>query len=163
MQKHILHTKNAPTAHIFKHPIIEINSQHPYLLGFDSNLIPNSSSFIISALSLGGFRIFGTIRDIHLYLSVPFHENPEYSGNSIDWIYFSYRIQQGLLLLANTSNICWIQEEQPEYLGKSSKVAVKWQKLPDQYRKFPNFQNNHCYCTLIEKINQIFLWSFSAI
>ena len=44
--------KNAPTAHIFKHPIFGINSQHPYLLGFDSNLVPNSSSFIISAVSL---------------------------------------------------------------------------------------------------------------
>ena len=88
MQKHILHVKNAPTAHIFKHPIIGINSQHPHLLGFDSNLVPNSSSFIISAVSLGGFRIFGTIRDISMYLSVPSQENSEYSGNSLDWIYF---------------------------------------------------------------------------
>ena len=144
MQKHISHAKNAPTAHIFKHLIIKINSQHPHLLGFDSNLVPNSSSSIISAVSLRGFQIFETIRDIRMYLSVPSREKPEYSGNSLDWIYFSYRIQQGLLLLSNTSNICWIQEEQPEYSGKSSKVAVKWQKLPDQYRKFPNFQNNHC-------------------
>ena len=71
MLNHILHAKNAPTAHIFKHLIIGINSQHPHLLGFDSNLIPNSSSFIISAISLRGFRIFGTIRDIRMYLSVP--------------------------------------------------------------------------------------------
>ena len=149
MQKHILHAKNAPTAHIFKHMIIAINSQHPNLLGFDSNLIPNSSSFIISAVSLGGFQIFGTIRDIRIYLSVPSWENPEYSGNLLDWIsFFSYRIQQGLLLLANTSNIPWIWEEQPEY---SSKLAVKWQKLPDQYRKLQNFWDNHCTdCMLIE-------------
>ena len=33
--------KNAPTAHIFNYPIININSQDPYLLGFDSNLVPN--------------------------------------------------------------------------------------------------------------------------
>ena len=33
--------ENAPTAHIFYHPTIDTNSQHPYLLGFDSNLIPN--------------------------------------------------------------------------------------------------------------------------
>ena len=50
--KHILHAKDAPTAHIFKYLIFGINSQHPYLLGFNSNLIPNSSSFIISAISL---------------------------------------------------------------------------------------------------------------
>ena len=144
MQKHISHAKNAPTACILMHPIIEINSQHPHLLGFDSNLIPNSSSFIISAVSLGGFQIFRTIRDICMYLSVPSWENPKYLGNSLDWIYFSYRIQQGLLLLSNTSNIHWIWEEQPKYSGKSSKVAVKWQKLPDQHRKFPNSWNNHC-------------------
>ena len=32
-------------------------------------------------------------------------ENPKYSGNSLDLVYFYYRIQQGLLLLLNTSNI----------------------------------------------------------
>ena len=48
--KDISHVENAPT--IFNHPIIEINSQHPHLLGFDSNLVPNSSIFIISAVSL---------------------------------------------------------------------------------------------------------------
>ena len=41
MQKHISLTENAPTAHIFNYPTIDINSQHPYLLGFNSNLIPN--------------------------------------------------------------------------------------------------------------------------
>ena len=50
--KHILHAKNEPTAHIFKHLICEMNSQHPYLLGFDSNLAPNSNNFIISVISL---------------------------------------------------------------------------------------------------------------
>ena len=39
--KHISLAENAPTAHIFNNPIIDINSQHPHLLGFDSNLIPN--------------------------------------------------------------------------------------------------------------------------
>ena len=41
MQKHISLAENAPTAHIFNYPTIDINSQDPYLLGFDSNLIPN--------------------------------------------------------------------------------------------------------------------------
>ena len=41
MQKHIAPAENAPTAHIFNNPTIDINSQHPHLLGFDSNLIPN--------------------------------------------------------------------------------------------------------------------------
>ena len=41
MQKHISLVKNAPTAHIFYYLTIDINSQHPHLLGFDSNLVPN--------------------------------------------------------------------------------------------------------------------------
>ena len=41
MQNHISCAENAPTAHIFNYPTININSQDPYLLGFDSNLVPN--------------------------------------------------------------------------------------------------------------------------
>ena len=52
MQKHISHAENAPTAHIFYHPTIDINSQHPHLLGFDSNLIPNSN-ILLFQLYLG--------------------------------------------------------------------------------------------------------------
>ena len=77
MQKQISHAENTPTAHIFKHPIIEINSQHPHLLGFNSNLIPNSGISTISAISLQGFQIFGTIREICMYLSVSPQENPK--------------------------------------------------------------------------------------
>ena len=47
MQKHISHVENAPTAHIFYQPTIDINSQHPHLLGFDGNLIPNSNILLI--------------------------------------------------------------------------------------------------------------------
>ena len=61
MQKHISHVENAPTTHILNHPTIEINNQQQHQLGFDSNLIPNSSISTISAITLGGFRIFGTI------------------------------------------------------------------------------------------------------
>ena len=39
--KHILPAETAPPAKFFKKPTTDIHSQHPYLLGFDSNLIPN--------------------------------------------------------------------------------------------------------------------------
>ena len=42
MQKHILPAETAPSANAFTNPIMHIHSQHPYLLGFDSNLVPNS-------------------------------------------------------------------------------------------------------------------------
>ena len=41
MQKRILPTENAPGAHFLNNPTMDIHSQHPYLLGFDSNLVPN--------------------------------------------------------------------------------------------------------------------------
>ena len=52
MQKHIFHAENAPTAHILNPLTIEINSQYPHLLGFESNLIRNSSSFSFLAISV---------------------------------------------------------------------------------------------------------------
>ena len=46
MQKHISLAGTALSAHISNNPTIGINSQHPYLLGFDSNLIPNSNILV---------------------------------------------------------------------------------------------------------------------
>ena len=40
-KNHISCAENTPTAHILNYPTIDVNSQHSYLLGFDSNLIPN--------------------------------------------------------------------------------------------------------------------------
>ena len=42
MQKHISPAETAPSGNTFANPTMHIHSQHPYLLGFDSNLIPNS-------------------------------------------------------------------------------------------------------------------------
>ena len=38
--KHILYARNAPTTPIFEYLVLRSNCLHPYLLGFDSNLIP---------------------------------------------------------------------------------------------------------------------------
>ena len=46
VQKHILPAETAPSAKFFKDPIMHIHSQHPYLLGFDSNLVPNSNILV---------------------------------------------------------------------------------------------------------------------
>ena len=77
-----------------------------------------------------------------MYSRLPLRKTPNRKFIRLDL--FSDRIQQGLPLLSNTSNTHWIWEEQPKYSGKLPKVAVKWQKFPDQYRKFLNFLNNHC-------------------
>ena len=46
MQKHILPAETAPSAKFFKNPTTDIHSQDPYLLGFDSNLVPNSNILV---------------------------------------------------------------------------------------------------------------------
>ena len=46
VQKHSLPAETAPSAKFFKNPIMHIHSQHPYLLGFDSNLVPNSNILV---------------------------------------------------------------------------------------------------------------------
>ena len=158
MQKHISHAKNTPTAHIFKHLIIEINSQHPHLLGFNSNLIPNSGISIISAVSLQGFQIFGTIREIRMYLSVPSWENPEYLGNSFDWIYFSYRIQQGLLLLSKYIEYSLDLGRTTRILRIIIKSSSEMAKIARPVQEISEFlEQSLYYCALIEKIN-IFLF-----
>ena len=50
--KCILYAKKAPTIHTFEYSVLGSNSQYPYLLGFNSNLVPNSCNFNISAISL---------------------------------------------------------------------------------------------------------------
>ena len=65
---HILYAKNASTAPIFEYLVLRSNCLHPYLLGFDSNLIPNMHNFGFSAISLRGFRIFGATLYICVYI-----------------------------------------------------------------------------------------------
>ena len=45
-KNHISCAENTLPAHIFKYSTIDVNSQHSYLLGFDSNLIPNSNILV---------------------------------------------------------------------------------------------------------------------
>ena len=108
MQNHISCAENTPTAHIFNYPTININSQDPYLLGFDSNLIPKFNILVfqpypgedseyseesgrfacISASPLGNTQ---NIREIHfdwsyffLQDTAGFTANIEYSDYSPD-------------------------------------------------------------------------------
>ena len=45
MQKVFYMLEDAPTTHTFEYSVLGSNRQYPYLLGFDSNLIPNSCNF----------------------------------------------------------------------------------------------------------------------
>ena len=45
-KNHISCAENTLSVHIFNYPTMDIRSQHPYLLGFDSNLGPNSDILV---------------------------------------------------------------------------------------------------------------------
>ena len=47
-----LYARNAPTVPAFEYSVLESYRKYPYLLGFDSNLVPNLCIFNISAISL---------------------------------------------------------------------------------------------------------------
>ena len=46
-KNHISCAENTLSAHIFNYSTIDVNSQHSYLLGFDSNLVPNSNILVL--------------------------------------------------------------------------------------------------------------------
>ena len=96
MQKHILPAETAPSAKFFKNPTTDIHSQHPYLLGFDSNLIPNLNILVSqpypgedSEYSEKSGR-FACMQRLPLGI-------PRIIGKIVSLVLFFQRIQQGLL------------------------------------------------------------------
>ena len=119
MQKHISLAENAPTAHIFNNLTIDINSQDPYLLGFDSNLIPNFN-ILLFQLYLGEdseyWKNRGDSQIIqHLLLGIP--------------QIFGKFILTGLIFLQDTAG----STANTKYIDYSL----------DSERKNPNNQENH--------------------
>ena len=113
MQKHISLAENAPTAHIFNNPTIDINSQDPYLLGFDSNLIPNFNILLFQPY-LGEDSEYSEESGRFTDNSVSPLGNTRIFGKFILTGLIFYRIQQGPLQIPNTSIICWIRKEKPK-------------------------------------------------
>ena len=153
MQNHISCAENAPTAHIFNYPTININSQDPYLLGFDSNLIPNFNILVfqpypgedseyskeserfacISASSLGNTP---NIRKIHF-----------------DWSYF---LQDTAGFTANIKHLDYSLDSERKtriirkIIKRSSemaKFAIPAQEISENSEKLLYF------CALIKEIN----------
>ena len=153
MQKHISCTENTPTAHILKYPTIDINSQLPYLLGFDSNLIPNFNILVFQLYpgedseyleESGRFACISesflgntpNIREIHFVWShflqdtAGFTANAEYINYSLD----SERITRILGTIIRRSS-------------EMAKIAIPAQEISE------NLEKSLYFCALIEKIN----------
>ena len=99
MQNHISCAENAPTAHSFNYLTININSQDPYLLGFDSNLVPNFNILVFQPYpgedseyleELGRFACISasplgntlSIREIHFDWSYFLQDTAGFTGNT---------------------------------------------------------------------------------
>ena len=113
MQKHISHAENAPTAHIFYYLTIDINSQHPYLLGFDSNLVPNFNILLFQPYPGEDSEYLGQSERFACISAFSLGNNPNNWEIHLTGSIF-YRIQQGSLQILNTSIIRWIRKEKPE-------------------------------------------------
>ena len=89
MQKHISLAGTALTAHISKNPTSDINSQHPYLLGFDSNLIPNLNILLFQPYPGEDSEYSEESEEIRMTIQcISSWECPEYLGNSLRLVLF---------------------------------------------------------------------------
>ena len=117
MQKHISPAGTAPSTNIFQNPIMHIHSQHPYLLGFDSNLVPNSHILVFQPYP-GKDSEYSEKSGRFAYSSASSLGNtPNNWENCLDWV-FSRRIQQGLLQIPSTSSIRFILIRKTRIIGK---------------------------------------------
>ena len=89
MQKHISPAGTAPSTNIFQNPIMHIHSQHPYLLGFDSNLVPNPHILVFQPYP-GEDSEYSEQSGRFAYNAAPSLGNtPNNEENRLDWCYFS--------------------------------------------------------------------------
>ena len=153
MQKHISHAENAPTTHIFNHPTIDVNSQHPCLLGFDSNLIPNFNILLFQPYPGEDSEYSGQSERFVPIFVFPLRNNPNNWEIHFDWLYF---LQDTAGSTANTEYIDYSldSERKTRILGKfikksgeMAKIAIPAQEISE------NLEQLLCFCMLIERIN----------
>ena len=153
MQKHISHAENAPTAHIFHHLTIDINSQHPHLLGFDSNLVLNSNILLFQP---------------YLGEDSKYSEESERFACTLAFLLGKTQIIRKFIRLdlfflqdtagstANTEYIDYLMDsrEITRILGKIIKRSSEMAKIiiPVQENS-ENLEQSLYFCALIEKIN----------
>ena len=89
MQKHISPAGTAPSANIFKNPIMHIHSQHPYLLGFDSNLVPNSNILVFQPYLEEDSEYSEESGRFACNSASSLGNTPNNRENHLDWAYFS--------------------------------------------------------------------------
>ena len=174
VQKHILPAETAPSARFLKNPTMHTHSQHPYLLGFDSNLVPNLNILVFqpypgedskyseksgrfacnSASSLGIPRIIRKIVSLVLFFS------EDTAGSTVKSEYIEYSPYSDRKTRIFRKILCFVfsvhyryrihrlfarfGEKNPNNWEILQQGAVQWQKLPYQHKNFPKNRKNCC-------------------
>ena len=113
MQKHISLAENALLHTFLNNPTIDINSQHPYLLGFDSNLVPNFNILVFQPYPGEDSEYSEESERFACISASPLGNTPNIREIHFDWSYF-LQDTAGLTANTNTSIIRWIRKEKPE-------------------------------------------------
>ena len=151
MQKHISCAENTPTAHIFNNLTIDIISQHPYLLGFDSNLVPNFNILVFQPYP-GEYSEYSEESGRFPCTSAsPLGNTTNIQEIHFDWSYF---LQDTAGFTANTEYINYLLDSEriTRILGRiirrsseMAKIAIPAQEISE------NSEKSLYFCTLIEK------------
>ena len=137
MQKHISLAENAPTAHIFNYPTIDINSQDPYLLGFDSNLVPNFNILLFQPYPGEDSEYSEESGRFACISASPLGNTPNIREIHFDWSYF---LQDTAGFTANTEYIDYLLDSEriTRILGKiitrsseMAKIAIPAQEISE--------------------------------
>ena len=151
MQKHISHAENAPNTHIFNHPTIDVNSQYPHLLGFDSNLVPNFNILLFQLYPGEDSEYLGQSEGFVCISVFSLGNNPNNWEIQLDWSYF---LQDTAGSTANTEYIDYSPNSEQihrisgkiiERSSEMAKFATPAQEISENSEQLPKI------CTLIEK------------
>ena len=121
MQKRISPAGTAPSANIFTNPIMHIHSQHPYLLGFDSNLIPNSHILVFQPYPGEDSKYSENREDSHIVLRLPLGI-PRIIGKIVSLVLFFQKDTAGST--ANTEYVEYLP-----YSDRNTQIIGKFYKF----------------------------------
>ena len=153
MQKHISLAETALTAHISNNLTIDINSQDPYLLGFDSNLVPNFSTLVFQPYPGEDSKYSEeSVRFACISVS-PLGNTPNIWEIHFDWSYF---LQDTAGLTANTEYLDYSLdlERITQIIGKITRRSSEMAKIAIPAQEISkNLEKLLYFCALIEEIN----------
>ena len=132
---HLLHI-------LFNYPTIDINSQHPYLLGFNSNLIPNFNILVFQPYPGEDSEYSEESGRFTCNSASSSWEYPKYLGNSFLTGPISCRIQQCSLQNIEYIDYSLDSERKTQIIGKiikrsseMAKFAIPAQEISENLEK----------------------------